>query len=69
MQCPKCHKGMTSGRVSVQGTVLGFLFFGVSHQQLWWSGTTRSDREKILGSGCSTTAHRCEGCKTVVITQ
>ena len=54
MKCPKCESEMVDGTADIHGTVLRWLFVGLSWESLWFrpqSSSKRSDRELVLDSG------------------
>lgn len=65
MKCPKCEKMMERGSVVVEGTIGGFLFFGLSHQNLEFKG--ESGAEVVLPSNSRTVGYRCEACRLTLI--
>jgi hypothetical protein len=59
---------MRVGTATIRGTLLGFMFYGFSHQHLWFKPADGSRAEgKVLGSGQSTRAFHCERCRLTVI--
>lgn len=57
---------MEEGTATVHGTAFGFLFFGWSHQHLFFRGSSGAS-EVIVPSGDSVDAKRCPGCDLVVL--
>ena len=56
-----CDGETEPGSVSVHGTLLGFLFYGLSLQHCWFKG--RDDKEQVvLGSRGSRLGFRCKAC-------
>lgn len=66
LKCPYCDSDLKSGQATIHGTVVGFLVFGFSHQNLYFK-TDTGEEIKILGSGKSTPAMRCENCGIVTL--
>lgn len=64
MACPRCDWRMAPGRLRVRGTFLGFLFYGISWQHLWWTDAndSRESRLKLIGSGGQRHGLRCASC-------
>jgi len=58
---------MHAGVAEVRGTFWGFVFYGWSHQHLWFQPVGGDKRMKIVGSGEASAAHRCEACGAVAI--
>ncbi|GMU22990.1 MAG: hypothetical protein AMXMBFR13_30740 [Phycisphaerae bacterium] len=71
MKCPRCDEAMERGSAFIEGTLLGFLLIGFSHQHLWFQGEdeTRWSRHRIMPSGGTCTAFRFAACKAVLVTQ
>ena len=76
MECPTCQRPMTEGSSTVEGTFLGFLFVGLSHQHLWFepgelNGTPidgKGHRKfRVLPSNRRCSAWHCFGCRTTVL--
>ena len=65
MKCPVCTTGMTEGRASVEGTILGFIMFGLSSQHLWFKHG--KSMKKIIQSSGRKPGFICPKCGTVVI--
>jgi hypothetical protein len=61
---------MERGTTFIEGTLLGFLLIGFSHQHLWFQreDESRWSRHKIVPSGGLCTAFRCPACKAVLVT-
>lgn len=59
--CPQCGRKLEQGRVAIQGTFWGWLFFGASYQHLWFR-PDRGDERKVLHSGDSCVGWRCGVC-------
>ena len=66
LKCPYCDSDLKSGQATIHGTVVGFLVFGFSHQNLYFK-TDTGEEIKILGSNKSTPAMRCENCGIVTL--
>ena len=64
--CPNCNNKMTLGYASIHGTFVGFLFFGFSYQNLYFRAEGEKEI-KVLDSGCTSTALKCDKCDTVVL--
>ena len=66
LECYDCNGILKKGKASIHGTIGGFLIIGLSHENLYF----KSDDEKeikILGSGGTTPALRCEDCGIVIL--
>ena len=59
---------MILGKSSIHGTVLSFLFVGLSWEHLWFSpdGVAQKE-EKVIMSDEVKLAHKCPSCGTLVI--
>ena len=66
LKCPYCNTSLKSGQARIHGTVGGFLVYGFSHQNLYFMSDSGKEI-KILGSGKSTPAMRCENCGVVTL--
>ncbi len=66
MNCPRCDNKLAEGTATVQGTFIGFLLFGLSHQHLWFNDRG-GEKRKIVASNETVTAFRCKGCGLVVL--
>ena len=66
MNCPNCNKSMNPGAAEIHGTALGFAIFGWSRQHLWFKASHRKNI-KVLHSGGSSPAWRCEFCDITAI--
>ena len=64
MKCPKCNEEMDQGIAKVEGTALGFLVVGFSHQHLFYKG---KKKERIVHSGDETLAYRCASCDLTIL--
>lgn len=64
--CPYCNTPLTSGYAEIHGTALGFLIAGYSYENLYFR-RENEEEVKILESGDSTTALRCESCGVVIL--
>src|SRR5262245_43633147 len=60
--CPACGAAMEAGKVSVHGTLLGFLFVGMSYQHCWFRPAASEDEQVVVQSGRSRRACRCSSC-------
>ena len=59
---------MNRGKVSVHGTLAGFLFVGASYQHCWFKDFERDKKEQIIvESNGSRKSFRCPECGAVVI--
>ena len=68
MNCPACQHEMKPGRVSVHGTLGGFLLAGYSLQDCWFEAYERDAGEQtVIESGGERSGYRCPQCHTVVI--
>lgn len=72
MQCPYCHDEMRFGRAAVKGTFWGFLIYGMSYKNLYF--TPRPDTEAdplidelILNSGEDCNAWNCGACEITLL--
>jgi len=68
MKCPRCSQDMLEGHATVRGTLLGFLFVGLSIQHLWFHSQDGS-KDVVIQSGGESIAWRCPSCKTIVIAE
>jgi len=59
--CPLCGGETERGSVSVHGTILGFLFYGLSLQHCWFEGPV-GKQEIVLGSRTRRPGFRCRAC-------
>lgn len=66
LTCPYCGEQLIEGSAEIQGTVWGFLLVGLSYQNLYFKRQGEK-KIKILGSGCATSALRCENCDVVIL--
>ena len=57
---------MEEGSATVQGTVIGFLLFGLSHQHLWFRNQDGKKR-KIVASNEVVSAFQCCDCGLIVL--
>jgi hypothetical protein len=64
IDCPACGIPMTPGSATIHGTLVGFLFFGMSSQHLYFQDEQGETR--IMRSN-GAPAYRCRECGTVVI--
>lgn len=64
--CPYCNTPLTSGYAEIHGTALGFLIAGYSYENLYFR-RENEEEIKILESGGSTAALRCESCGVVIL--
>jgi DNA-directed RNA polymerase subunit RPC12/RpoP len=64
--CPYCGGEMVPGTATVAGTLLGFLFVGLSYQHLWFQ---RDDlpKQRIITSNDERPGHQCTECGAVLI--
>ena len=65
-KCPYCKGSLKSGEAKIHGTVTGFLFVGLSHQNLYFK-TESGEESEVLSSGESTPAMICENCGVVTL--
>lgn len=65
-KCPYCAGKLISGTAKIHGTLSGFLFIGLSYENLYFESDDGEETE-VLGSGCSTYAMMCEDCGTVTL--
>ncbi len=66
LRCPYCGKSLLKGRAEIHGTTLGFFLVGFSYQNLYFK--SQRDKEiKVLNSGSSTPALRCENCEVIIL--
>jgi hypothetical protein len=56
---------MVAGSVFIRGTFWGFLFYGFSHQHLWFS--SKGDETIAMRSGDTRAAWRCTRCGTMAV--
>ena len=64
--CPVCNGEIERGSVSVHGTLLGFLFVGMSYQNCWFKGQGKKE-QVVVFSGQQTRGFRCATCGFVGI--
>ena len=62
--CPMCAGELEPGSVSVHGTTVGFLFFGMSYQNCYFQGVG-TEEETVLGSRLRRSGFRCRSCDFV----
>lgn len=71
MQCPFCNREMRFGHATVKGTLLSVLFYGISHNNLYFTPYReegeRSPDEMILESGEIANAWNCGECGITLI--
>ncbi len=65
MNCPECNAEMVTGVAQVRGTILGFLVFGLSSQDLYFDRDNRSSM--VLYSREKRNAFQCPQCQGVYI--
>jgi hypothetical protein len=65
--CPKCQTPMDLGRSYVQGTTMGFLFFGMSYKHLYFESRNSGQRFVVVGNSDYRNAYRCSGCGLTVL--
>ena len=56
---------MVAGSASIRGTFLGFLFFGFSHQHLWFS--SKEGKTIAMRSGDTRSAWQCLRCGVTTV--
>ena len=66
LNCPYCNHKLTSGQANIHGTFGGFLFYGLSYENLYFKSES-NEEVKILASNKSTPAMRCENCEIVIL--
>ena len=66
LNCPQCNNDMEEGSATVQGTVIGFLLFGLSHQHLWFRNQD-GEKRKIVASNEVVSAFQCCDCGLIVL--
>jgi predicted RNA-binding Zn-ribbon protein involved in translation (DUF1610 family) len=65
MNCPECNAEMVKGVAQVRGTIIGFLVFGFSSQDLYFDRDNSSSM--VLYSRQKKNAFQCPKCQGVYI--
>ena len=65
IKCPYCGGEMEAGASYLEGTWVGFLLYGFSHDLLWFRAGNR--KEAVIPNGGACAAHRCLRCRAVTI--
>jgi len=69
MTCPNCGQKMSEGEVDVRSSMLSFLVFPLSYQNLWWypgGDRGKQSRRVALRPGKVRSGFRCDSCRTLV---
>lgn len=67
-ECPICGKDMEAGKVTLHGTLLGYLLFGLSYQHCWFKPAQGNPKGNVIVPWLSNrVACRCESCGFVGI--
>lgn len=76
MNCPLCQTPMDAGNLTIRGTGVGFLFFGLSYQHCWFeplNGPSQVVVSNKLGArathpscGAFREAFHCSKCLTLI---
>ena len=68
IKCPSCKQLMEPGIFSVQGSFSSFIFYGLSHENLWFKANDKSgDKQIVIGSGKHSNGFRCSACNISLI--
>ena len=70
MNCPECNAEMEHGRVYLQGTVGGFLFFGMSYKHCFFDSLEKDSKIqhiKIVDNSEDEISFHCSKCGVTVI--
>ena len=67
MKCSICNGEFERGRAEIHGTTFGIIFFGFSHQPLFYHPENDKKEEQILQPGYTYCVLRCTDCKAIVI--
>jgi hypothetical protein len=66
MKCPKCSEEMINGKYKLNGTILGFMLFGLSQKELCFISEEYDDKI-TLGLSETKKGYFCDNCHTQVI--
>lgn len=71
MTCPFCDQEMRFGHATIKETILSFLVFGLSYQNLYFTPGEkpgrRIDDELVLESGNICNAWNCDACEITLL--
>jgi hypothetical protein len=66
-RCPICEGELEQGTVRVHGTLLGFLFFGLSYQRCWFRSSATGKEDLAVHWSKSHAACRCRACGLLMV--
>ena len=71
MKCSICNNEMVEGEVALKSTLFGFVYFGLSYQNLYFKqkNSSKKDRELTVKDSRVLISYKCRSCDCVLITK
>ncbi len=70
MNCSICGNEMVEGEAALKSTLFGFVYFGLSYQNLYFKqkDTSKKNRELTVKDSKVMISYKCRSCDCVLIT-